>query len=488
MAKSVRFGSIFIVNFLLINLLVPADFGLVRYVLLVVGIANLLNEMGLTTAIVQKQHIGKESLFPLFCISTLWSLLLYGALFAAAPLLARYFSTPELVNLLRVGSLMIPLTGITAVHRAWLRREMAYGKLAFIEMGAAVASAIVSVSMAFAGKGVWALVGGYLTFEGVISAVLLVTFRLEIKPLQKLQYLMPLLTFGIMIVGARLIDYVLCNAPFFLIGKVIGREGLGLFSVAHDIAIFPQMAINAVLLNVLLSTFARVQTDTARITTGFKRVLAAGALCTVPLLIIMACMPKEILTLICSIKHNSAWLEAAPLLRWLAFMGIFYVFTTFSNAIWLAQGKIAASAGVSFVMSLTIGIAIVAGVQYGLEGIACALFIRSVVVYPLFMYLNYRISGIPVRIFFCACLPSLVAGIVMAGGVFFINSLIGGTSLARDATALIVGGLGGTLLYVGILMLFFRDAVTDVVELVGTLVPAVRRFFPVQPQNIHSPI
>ena len=42
-AKSVRFSFIILLNFILINLLLPADFGLVRYVMLVVGIANLLN-------------------------------------------------------------------------------------------------------------------------------------------------------------------------------------------------------------------------------------------------------------------------------------------------------------------------------------------------------------------------------------------------------------------------------------------------------------
>lgn len=477
-AKSVRFGSIFIVNFILINLLVPADFGLIRYVLLVVGIANLLNEMGLSTAIIQNEQIKRASLFPLFCISTAWGALLYGILYTIAPAVAAYFATPELTLLLRVGSLMIPVSGITAVHRAWLRREMAYGKLAFIEMGAAVVSALVSVSMAFAGKGVWALVAGYLTFEGTISAVLLCTFRIQTGPLQKQNNLAPLLAFGLMIVGARSIDYVLCNVPFFLIGKVIGKEGLGLFSVAHDIAVFPQMAINAVLINVLLSTFSRIQTDTMRITTGFKRVLSAGALCTVPLLVIMACMPGEILNLICIVKHNRAWIEAAPLLRWLALMGIFYVFTTFSSAIWLAQGKIAASAGVSFLMFLTILIAIVIGMQHGLEGMACALFIRSVAVFPLFMYLNFRISGIPVKVFFMACLPSMVAGTIMAGGVILAGALAGGSSLTRDAIALALGGVTGITLYIGVLVLFFKKPVADVMELAGALVPAVKRFFP----------
>jgi PST family polysaccharide transporter len=471
-AKTVRFTFLVLVNFILINLLLPADFGMIRYVMLVVGIANLLNEMGLTTAIVQKKSLAPESLWSLFLISTVWGMCLYTAIFLLAPVISRYFATPELVKLLRVGALMIPAAGISAVHRAWLRRRMEYGKLALVEMSASVTAAVFSVSLAFAGFGVWALVAGNLIFEGVITLVLLVICRIPVSALQGFASLRALLFFGIAIVISRLIDYVLCNAPFFLIGKAVGKEGLGLFSVAYDIAVFPQMAINAALSNVLISTFSRIQTDDKKTSAGFHRLVLMGTAGTMPILLVMTVMPYELLQVISILKKSGEWLAAAPLLRWLGAMGIMYVFATFSNAVWLSQGKVKESIGVSVAMCLSIIVAIAFGVHWGVYGICFALFVRSVAVFPFFMYINYRLTRIRVATFAAALVPSLVAGACMAAVLIGIVRLIPGTSPGRDAMVLLSGALAGILVYAGTLGILFPEALRQVSATVKTLLPA----------------
>lgn len=470
-AKGVRFTFLVLVNFILINLLLPADFGMVRYVMLVVGIASLLNEMGLTTAIVQKKTLAPESLWSLFLISVFWGMCLYATVFLLAPLISDYFATPELVKLLRVGALMIPAAGISAVHRAWLRRRMAYGKLALVEMSASLTAAVFSVSLAFAGFGVWALVAGNLIFEMVISLILFFACRIPVSPVQSVASLRPLLFFGIAIVVSRLVDYVLCNAPFFLIGKAVGKEGLGLFSVAHDIAIFPQMAINAALSNVLISTFSRIQTDDEKTSAGFHRLLLLGTVCTMPLLLVMAVMPHELLQVICILKKNSEWLAAAPLLRWLGAMGIMYVFATFSNAVWLSQGKVRESIGVSVGMCLSVIVAIAFGVHWGVYGICVALFIRSVAVFPLFMYIHYRLTRVSMVTFFSGLLPSLVAGVFMAVVLAGVVLLVPGHSPGRHAVTLFSGTLLGTGAYFAILRLLFPGPLRQLTATVKTLLP-----------------
>jgi PST family polysaccharide transporter len=455
-AKSIRFFFITVVNLILINLLVPADFGMVRYVLLVVGIANLLNEMGLTTAIVQRKNLEKASLWSLVLICTLWGWLLYLLLFMLAPPLSRFFAEPQLVQLLRTGALMIPLSGISAVHRAWMRRTMQFGRLAQVEMGAAVVSAVVSVTMAFSGFGVWSIVAGYLVFEGTISAVLLILCRISPAPIRPFAELRPILFFGMAIIVSRLVDYLLGNAPFFLIGKVIGKEGLGLFSVAHGLAIFPQVTINAVLGHVMISTFSRIQSDSGKTASGFARLQLFGLMGAVPVLLMMALMPGEIVRTISFLRHSDLWLGAAVLLRWLALMGIMYVATTFSSAIWLSQGKIKASVMVSAGMCATIIAAIAVGVHWGLQGICIALLVRSVAVFPLYVVINYRLTGIPPGLYYRAVMPPIVAGAGMAAVLEVLHRFIPGTTLARHFGVLGAGGLLGGAVYALVLLVLFR--------------------------------
>lgn len=473
-ARGVRFLFIVVVNFILINLLLPADFGMVRYVMLVVGIASLLNEMGLTTAIVQKEHLEERSLWSLFLISSAWGLFLYVLIFFLSPIFAWYFSTPELTALLRVGALMIPVAGVTAVHRAWLRRKMAFRDLAVIETGAAAFSSIVSVTMAATGFGVWALVTGNILFEAGISLILLVRFPVRPERFYSIPYLESLLFFGIIIVLSRLVDYILGATPFFLIGKLIGKEGLGLFSVAFDIANFPRMAMLASLVHVMLSTFSRLQSDERKQTAAFSRLLLTISLLTMPLLLVMIFMPHQLLQMICVFKKESAWLASAPLLRWLAAMGIIYVFTAFPNSLWIAIGKVKQTITVSIAMLITTVAAVAAGVHWGIEGICVAMFLRALVVFLPYVYIHYRLTGMPVTVFLGTLVPSLVAGAGMAAVLLLTGYLVQGVTLKSQLVALLSGVAGGTLLYAIILFLFFRSAVYGLRGIVLSLLPRRR--------------
>ncbi|MBN1576692.1 MAG: lipopolysaccharide biosynthesis protein [Chitinispirillaceae bacterium] len=474
-AKSVRFGFLLLVNFILINLLLPADFGMVRYVILIVGIASLLNEMGLTTAIVQKEQLDTGSLWSLFLISFLWGLMLYAVIFFVAPLLARFFAAAELTRLLRVGALMIPVAGISAVHRAWLRRRMEFGKLALIEMCAAAVSAIGSVILAFNGFGVWALIIGYLLFEGTISMIVFAICRIPVAALQRFGALRALLFFGMVIIVSRIVDYVLCNAPFVLIGKVIGKEGLGLFSVAYMMALFPQTAINAVLGHVLISTFSRIQTDDKKTAAGFNRLLLFGSVFAVPVLLVMAIMPYELLRVICVFNRNNAWLEAAPLLRWLALMGIPYVFSTFSNSVWLSRGKVVESIIVSLVIGLSLVISIMIGVQWGLTGVCIALLLQAVLVFTPYMYVNYLLTRVPVVTSFSAFVPSLAAGALMAIVLLAMRHLVPGDTVTRHFLTLLGGGVLGGAVYVVVIAISFRSSLRQLGEMVQVILPGLPR-------------
>ena len=474
-AKSIRYLFLVLVNFILINLLLPADFGMIRYVLLVVGIANILNEMGLTTAIVQRKRLGSEQLWSLVVICTLWGWLLYCGIFILTTPLSRFFGEPALVRLLRVGALMIPVTGISAVHRAWMRRTMRFGTLAVVEGAAAVVSAVVSVSMALSGCGVWSIVAGYLLFEGTVSIVLITICRIPFAPLQPYAQLQPVLFFGMVIIISRVIDYLLGNAPFILIGKVIGKEGLGLFSVAHGMAIFPQMAINAVLGHVMLSMFSRLQGDDGRIAAGFGRLQLFGPAVMVPVLLLMALMPGELLRVISFLRHNDTWLQAVPLLRWLALMGIMYVATTFSNAVWLSLGKVKESIAVSIAMFCTIIVAIGIGVRWGVEGICVALLVRSLVVFPVYVHINYRLTGIAVRIYYRSVLPPFIAGSAMAATVLAVQHFSTGVSMLRLSGCIAGAATAGTGVYFLVFRLFFRSSLEQIAAMVAMLLPGGRQ-------------
>lgn len=456
-AKCVRFASLMIVNYILINLLMPADFGLVRYVVMVVAMAAMLNELGLTAAIVQYKHLDSHSLWSLFVLSSLWGCGLYSVLFILAQPLANFLNAPELVWLLRIGSLSVPLSGMSAVQRAYLRRGMAYGTLARMEITASVISMAISLFIAFAGLGVWALMAANLLFEAVNSSIIMMRCRICCAPLQSFSALRPLIFFGLTIIISRLVDYLLGVAPFFMVGKIIDKNTLGLFSVASDMALMPQTAILSVLSPIMLSMFSRLQSDDQKTAGGLHRLLLFGSIITMPASLIMVFLPNELLMVICLFRQNDVWLEAAPLLKWLAPMGILYVFTTFSSSIWVSRGKIIPSIAVSAAMFVTVILAITAGVRWGITGICVALLIRSLVVFWPYMYINKQLTGIPIRTYLSALFPALGAGAGMALAMTLCRHLMIHHASAHFIVVLTVTAAAGMGAYGAILVALFTQ-------------------------------
>ncbi|MCX7726125.1 MAG: oligosaccharide flippase family protein, partial [Chitinispirillaceae bacterium] len=332
-AKAIRIFFLSLVNVILINLLKPEDFGSVKYVLIIVGIAILINEMGLSTAIVQKKEFSQNLLFPLFLITSLWGFFLYGIVFILAPFLSIFFNAPELTNIFRVGTLIIPILSVSSVHRAYLRRKMEFVKLAIIETIATLLSSILSVTIALLGGGSWALLGGYLLFEAINTLLLLFIQKIPILTLSNLKDILPLLFWGVGVVIFNIIDYMLSNASYFLIGKLVGREALGFFSVSQDLAFLPRVGITAVSGVVILSTFSRIQDDIKKTCTAFRKLVLLISIISIPFQLMMIIMPEELLRIICFVKENSIWLNAAPLLKWISATAIIYNYTYFLNTI-----------------------------------------------------------------------------------------------------------------------------------------------------------
>jgi len=90
------------------------------------------------------------------------SFIFYGMLYCSAPYIAQFYDRPELTNLTRVMGLVVIFYGIAIVQRSELTQLLEFKKQAFAQIPAVLIAGIVSITMAYLGYGVWALVFQYL--------------------------------------------------------------------------------------------------------------------------------------------------------------------------------------------------------------------------------------------------------------------------------------------------------------------------------------
>ena len=140
---ALQFGS----TALLARLLTPDDYGLIAMVTAVTGFVAIFKDLGLSAATVQRKEITRQQSSNLFWINVACSILLMLILMAAAPLIAWFYKHPELRWITIALSASFIFGGLTAQHQALLRRQMRFGVLARIEVGAmacGVAAALIA--------------------------------------------------------------------------------------------------------------------------------------------------------------------------------------------------------------------------------------------------------------------------------------------------------------------------------------------------------
>src|SRR5262245_32875080 len=167
----------FITLVVLTRLIPPSDFGLMSMALVVTTFVDLFRDLGTSAAIIQRKQATQRLLSTLF-----WANVVFGAIaalvtFLVAPLVADFYKSPAVTDVVRVMALSFLFSGVGLVHQALLARRLSFRRLAKVEIAAAVAGSVTAVVVAAAGGGVYCLTGLLLVTTGVNSVGAWITSR-----------------------------------------------------------------------------------------------------------------------------------------------------------------------------------------------------------------------------------------------------------------------------------------------------------------------
>ena len=150
-----------LVTLIVIRLLAPSDYGLLALAQLLIGLATLLNQIGLTPALIQARTLPEHILRSVFGFVLASNAVLYAAVYVAAPRFAEVYGSPDLVPVIRVLGLQLLIGGIGAVPTALATRDMAFKHLSVIGLVATIVGSALSLIIAVMDGGVWALVNDF---------------------------------------------------------------------------------------------------------------------------------------------------------------------------------------------------------------------------------------------------------------------------------------------------------------------------------------
>lgn len=121
-------GAMQVLNLLfgvfLARLLSPGDYGIVGSLTIFSALAGIFSESGFILAIVNKRVVNNDDFNAVFWFNLGMSISIYTILWFAAPLIARFYSQPEMTSLSRFIFLGFVASALSATPTAWFFRHL----------------------------------------------------------------------------------------------------------------------------------------------------------------------------------------------------------------------------------------------------------------------------------------------------------------------------------------------------------------------------
>ncbi|MES1192555.1 MAG: MOP flippase family protein [Steroidobacter sp.] len=304
---------------ILTRLLAPSDYGLMAIVSIVLLFSNYFADLGINSAYVQKQDVTDAQRASLFWLNTALGLGLTLFLIGLSPLLALFFNNSKLTLLLISSATTIFVNSLGQQIRLTAEKSLEFGRVMQVEIAATFSGFTVAVSMAYAGLGVYALVGGGITTAFVGTTLLWIFVANGWRPILRFNIddIRPFVGFGGAVVGHSIANQINVSVDILLGGRMLPISQLGMYSVARTLILQIQAVINPIITRVGFPLIAQVQNDCNRVKTIYLQSLNMISSINGPLYVGMAMFSPDIEHLV----FGGKWLGVEAFLRIFAIWG-----------------------------------------------------------------------------------------------------------------------------------------------------------------------
>jgi O-antigen/teichoic acid export membrane protein len=234
-------GLGFLGTIVLARLLVPEDFGLVAIGLAVWQFGAVFSTGGIGAAMIGRPNAPERD--ELRAMQGL-QLSITTVIVAAMTVIGLVIGGDAWVVALIVASL--PFGSVRAPAAIQLERNLAYKRLATVEVAESVSYYAWAIATVAAGWGVWGLASASLAHACVGSALMMAAAPMRVlRPGFQWHRLRPLLGFGLRYQGNALIEMVRQQGLNLGTGALAGLSTLGLWSLASRIMLAPNLLFQA---------------------------------------------------------------------------------------------------------------------------------------------------------------------------------------------------------------------------------------------------
>lgn len=449
-----RFGTL-LVGVALARLLGPDEFGTFAVALVTLLAVLSFNELGVSLAIVRWEREPDTIVGTVNAISAGVSLLLFGAMLATAPTVAKALGAPDAAGIIQLMSISVVFSGVVAGPAALLQRRFRQRRRFVIDQIVTWSGAAVSLALAVEGLGASSLAWGRIVGTAVGVALFLQAthpYRWRVD----LSVVAQLLRFGLPLAGASIVVFAVGYVEQIAVGATLGATALGFFVLAFNLSSWPVNMFSHPLRSIAPAVFSRLQGDPDRMVGSFTTLLRAVATVALPVCLVAAAAAPDIVRFV----YGEAWAPAADVFRVLVLVAALRILFELSYDFLVVLGR----TGRLFVvqvgwLAVLAPAVVVAARREGVVGVALAeMLVALVVVLPLYLGMLRR-AGLPLALLPPAVLSPFAVSSVAAMATLFLSARLASPA----ATSLAAGAL--CMLAVAVVVALRRDELRQLREL-----------------------
>lgn len=319
----------------LARLLSPGDYGMVGMLTVFSLLAGLLQESGFTAALTNLKKAEHRDYNAVFWFCTGMSCLLYAAFFFAAPLIARFYHTPEITRLARFVFLGFVCSGLGITPSAYMFRNLMVKQRAISQITGLIAAGCTGVTLAYFGFSYW----GIATQQ--IMYILITTccywyfsawrpkFSFDFSPIRRM------FGFSYKLLITNFFNVINQNILSVVLGRLYSEREVGYYNQAYKWNNMGQSALWGTINGVAQPVLANVANERERQQRIFRKMLRFAAFISFPAMLGLGLVAEELI----AIAITDKWLPSAQLMQILCFWGAFFPISSLYQQLIISKGK-----------------------------------------------------------------------------------------------------------------------------------------------------
>jgi PST family polysaccharide transporter len=399
------------------RLLTPADYGLMGMAAVYLGLVALVNEFGLTAAILRGRDLTDSQIAQIGGFGVALGVVFCGISVGAAIPIAHFYGEPAVRVIVTVLSLNFIFSSASVLPRSLLARDLDFRRLAWIDGATNIIQMTCTIVLAFLGFRYMALVFGSLV--GRIAGALLANFTRPHRIAWPRQFraISESVMVGWHVVVGRVSWYTYQNADFAIVGRVLGKVALGAYTIGWEIATLPVERVSALVGQVTPGVFSSVQADRPALRRYYLAVVEGLAFITFPGAVGISLTAP----LLVPVLLGEKWAAAILPLQLLAFYAGLRSIDTVTPQVLIYTGHSRQSMWYTVLAAVVLPLLFLFGARWGAAGVALVWIVAyPAVVSPIYR-LVFRILELSPRSYLRALWPAASGTALMAVAVLAVR-------------------------------------------------------------------